>query len=358
MTRESPRVAAVHRQLSEQIAQMAVGVPLPPVSELMRNLTVSQRTIEKAYEQLQVEGLILRRPGKGVFVADRAATGEMAIVVRPKLLDAMAFPYYQFTITALTAAIAEANPHWRTSLRVGRDAPGGDEFSAMLDLVGHAVPGALRGVFTFHPLQDIQTNLTKARIPVVLMGGGQATAAPNEVWLDRIHGIEASFRHLKTAGCRSVAVLGVGPARWVPGTETNRRWVADLAGRIGLETRSEWMPVLCGDATEDVGWELFKQCWEAGSRPDGVYVDDDVLCRGVLRAIAERRLSLPADLRLVTAANRGIPLPYQFPVTRYEFDPAEQARVAVRLMTMLVRGQTPPETCPCIQGQLVQGATT
>ena len=65
----------IYRQLSEQIREaiatgrLAADQRLPSVRELSRTLVVNPNTIARVYTELEREGVLLTRPGLGVFVA-------------------------------------------------------------------------------------------------------------------------------------------------------------------------------------------------------------------------------------------------------------------------------------------------
>ena len=85
----------IYRQLIDQVrrlvagGQMAPGDALPSVRELAQALAVNPMTVSKAYGLLEVEGLVERRRGLGMMVADRPrATRDSAgreALLRPTL---------------------------------------------------------------------------------------------------------------------------------------------------------------------------------------------------------------------------------------------------------------------------------
>ena len=72
--------APIYEQLREQLRwQITMGFlapdePLPSVRALSAELGINPNTIQKAYREMEQEGLIYSRPGRGSFVTP--ATGE------------------------------------------------------------------------------------------------------------------------------------------------------------------------------------------------------------------------------------------------------------------------------------------
>jgi len=65
----------IYRQLAQQIREaIARGdllpeAGLPSVRQVSRDLVVNPNTVARAYTELEREGLLLSRPGRGIFVA-------------------------------------------------------------------------------------------------------------------------------------------------------------------------------------------------------------------------------------------------------------------------------------------------
>jgi DNA-binding transcriptional regulator YhcF (GntR family) len=69
-----PLHAQISRQIRAQILAAEIGGddPLPSIRALARDHRVSVITVQRAYEDLEREGLLRSRPGKGFFVAEIA----------------------------------------------------------------------------------------------------------------------------------------------------------------------------------------------------------------------------------------------------------------------------------------------
>ena len=75
----------IYRQLVEQVrrlvaaGQMAPGDAMPSVREVAQSLALNPMTVSKAYSLLEMEGLLARRRGMGMVVADRVQTTHSAL---------------------------------------------------------------------------------------------------------------------------------------------------------------------------------------------------------------------------------------------------------------------------------------
>jgi GntR family transcriptional regulator len=65
----------IYQQLAQQIreaiarGELQAEAYLPSVRQLSRDLVVNPNTVARAYTELEREGLLVSRPGRGIFVA-------------------------------------------------------------------------------------------------------------------------------------------------------------------------------------------------------------------------------------------------------------------------------------------------
>lgn len=87
----------LHQQLSRQLRarilarELLDGELLPSIRALARDHRVSVITVQRAYEDLEREGLLVSRPGKGFFVAPQPE-GQRRRVALARLRDALGPP--------------------------------------------------------------------------------------------------------------------------------------------------------------------------------------------------------------------------------------------------------------------------
>jgi GntR family transcriptional regulator, arabinose operon transcriptional repressor len=339
---------------------LQAGARLPGFCKMAESLEISKLTLDKALGQLEQEGLVKRQQGKGIFVADRLTTGELAVVMSPSLMGPNSSPVFKLAYFALIEEVHNLNPNWQVKMHSGRLPESAESHAASLDLMEPDVLGRLRGVFTFHDLFDLEERLTGAGVPVVTMGSASKSLGIYKVGYDHDDFLHKALEHLDDIGCRSIGLAWRG-FTW-PGYESEDQSDLEFAKKMelfGMQCRREWMPHCDNLITEQYGYDLFVNFWKQKlEKPEAIVVVDDVLCMGVLRAITHLGLDMPRDIKLITYGNKGVELPYHKTISRIEYDSTEQARVAAEMMMGLIQGKEPPERNTILSGKLIVGQTT
>ena len=113
----------IYRQLVEQVRRLAAagqlqpGDEMPSVREIAQQLALNPMTVSKAYGLLEMEGVLARRRGMGMVVAERAAPAaeaDRAALLRPTLeraaLEARQLELDPDTVLTLFATILKEKP--------------------------------------------------------------------------------------------------------------------------------------------------------------------------------------------------------------------------------------------------------
>jgi len=100
-----PLQAQIVRQVRARIlaGELDVGESLPSIRGLAKQLQVSVVTIQRAYESLEREGMIVSRRGKGFFV-EQLTQVQRTTVARKRMIDQIG--------PILKAATAEGMSEW------------------------------------------------------------------------------------------------------------------------------------------------------------------------------------------------------------------------------------------------------
>jgi GntR family transcriptional regulator len=111
----------IYRQLVEQVRRLSAGGQLQPgdampsVREIAQALALNPMTVSKAYSLLEMEGVLARRRGLGMVVADSAPArpADRADLLRPTLeraaLEARQLELDTDTVLSLFATILKEN---------------------------------------------------------------------------------------------------------------------------------------------------------------------------------------------------------------------------------------------------------
>ena len=116
--------APIYRQLVDQVrrlvagGQLAPGDALPSVREVALQLAVNPMTVSKAYGLLELEGVLERRRGVGMLVAERSpdtgALDDRTALLRPTLeraaREARELELDPDTVLSLFKAILKESP--------------------------------------------------------------------------------------------------------------------------------------------------------------------------------------------------------------------------------------------------------
>lgn len=114
----------IYRQLVEQArrliagGQLRPGDALPSVRDIAQSLAVNPMTVSKAYSMLEMEGLLARRRGIGMLVADRSdrqhSLTDRSELLRPTLeraaIEARQLELPVETVLALFTQILKEKP--------------------------------------------------------------------------------------------------------------------------------------------------------------------------------------------------------------------------------------------------------
>ncbi|MCZ7647323.1 MAG: GntR family transcriptional regulator [Planctomycetota bacterium] len=338
MALKVPR-APLHRRIADRMRDEFLrgfqpGAKLPSQNELAGRLGVSVLTVREALSALAEEGLIQRRQGSGTYLADLAPGRDVGVLIE---LD-IAHPRTSFFFLRVVqqTRLALRRRGYRARLYAGHlppDAPwsgriGCEEFWEDLERK------RLRGVAAVGLNADGPwwTRFQGYGIPAV--GGGLGFA--RRVRLEDGRMIQMGVDYLVSQGRRRIACMSWGrPAPFVEALKAH-----------GLAARPEWIRCDLHPASAGAGWEELRELWAgAGEKPDGLVIGDDMLFLDARSALLELRLAVPAELTIVTHANRGATYPASFPVAKLEVDPDAYAQALGDLLADAVerRPRTPEE---------------
>ncbi len=333
--------------LREEIeGRMKPGEKLDSEEKLAKRFDVSVITTREALRILASEGWVVRRQGKGTFVAERALEKPVAVLIDRDVSHPRASYFFLRVAREVKAHLEGAGRTVR--LYTGQLSP--NEESAYLtcrefleDLEADRFSGVI-AVYAF-PHPGWTRRLREKGIPLV----GVGRCHDYSIDSDPVAFMKAAVAELRARGRSRIALMGWERGAGDPGENTDRTFRHAFLRALednGLALPPpEWVREDLHPALEAAGWEQFKELWSSRrEKPDGLVITDDFLFRDAATAMLEMSISIPDTLMVVTHANRGSEVLYPFPVTRIEVDPAEAAATLCRMFIDLSRGITPSHT--------------
>jgi GntR family transcriptional regulator len=137
------------------------GDPLPTARELMDRWGVARQTVQNAVDQLQTEGLVSSRPGRGWYVTERPAIRRMA---RTRLSRAER----EVGRGAFLSDAEQGGWQPEVSVEVGRQSAD-DRIAGLLDLTNEAPDVVVRA--RVMRADDAVVQLSTSYLPVSIAGG-------------------------------------------------------------------------------------------------------------------------------------------------------------------------------------------
>jgi DNA-binding LacI/PurR family transcriptional regulator len=194
------------------------------------------------------------------------------------------------------------------------------------------------GILVIAPLKGAGEALVDlpSGLPLVAVEAGPADALP-VVTVDQIAGAQLATRHLLELGHPTVAHIA-GPPDFLEAELRIEGWRSALAA-----ARAEAPPVLAGDWSPRSGYELGRRL-VTDSHPSAIFVANDQMALGALRALHEAGYEIPRQVSVVGFDD--IPEAQYFtpPLTTVRQDFAEIGRRALALMLEMMDadGDVPP----------------
>lgn len=336
----------IRRQVRE--GQLNPGDRLPPERELTEVFGVSRVTLNRALSALGNEELLDRTRGRGTFVRKDVDRGVVLCVFSLNLLGMPGHsPYFDLLMTELSVALKGAGFRGGFVLGKGDDA---DAFAASIEphVAAHR---RLAGVITTHDLGRLEPALREKQLPVVHV-------ASNPAWRyvalnDYVVMGQKAGGHLLERGCRRIGLIAQespgDPQRAAAGVE---RALADA----GLSLDSHRCRFRCKSPAD--GKRAMRDIWNQRGRPDGIVVSDDMVARGVARAVRHLGIRLPEQLRLIAHASDAVTLDESVQWTVCQFEVARTCRAAVALLSRLLRQPETDHRTVRIRPRLRIGETT
>jgi len=268
------------------------GTRLPPIKALAKQWDTNYFTVRLALTPLANEGLIERSPGRGSFVRDQhSQLSSVAIYYGGNLWVDPEGSFYQRLYYVLQGILERKNIRITTFIDTR---PPSHQGTPLPDLVRAIEKREVQGVISPMLSPDERVWIAKLGAPYSVFGRQGVGASYKEM-------VELALDRLAQDGCKTVGAISP--------ENVNSGFFEQAVTRRGLKTTSRWCHHRNPSPTvtsEMLGYRAFKEIWAQQTRPDGLFIQPDWICRGAITAILELGVNIPGDLRLVLYRNEGV----------------------------------------------------
>ncbi|MGW7129009.1 LacI family DNA-binding transcriptional regulator [Streptomyces bobili] len=224
----------------------------------------------------------------------------------------------------------------------------------LAEALDHLSEGGVEGVVAIAPQRSAVEALAELRhpFPVVVVGSGPGVDIPS-VSVDQQLGARLATAHLLAAGHRTVWHLA-GPEDWQEAADRAVGWRSTLEAE-GVEPpmllRGDWSPLSGYRAGQELaGW--------VGRGLTAVFVANDQMALGVLRALREAGVRTPQDVAVVGFDDIPESEFFAPPLTTVRQDFESVGKQGIAVLLDLIEGRPPAAPRIAIEPQLVVRAST
>ena len=198
--------------------------------------------------------------------------------------------------------------------------------AAMLESVNHLLNQAPDGIVVVAPVQagvDLFRDL-QLTIPLEVVAGGLAPAGSQE------QAARTAVAHLADLGHRNIAHLA-GPEQWIDAQRRASGWRAELEAR-GLEAAAP----MTGDWGAESGYRNGLE-FDADAHT-AVFVANDQMALGFMRALHERGISVPGDISVMGVDDQPEAAYFLPPLTTIRQDFRSMGRYCIDRLLLQIAG--------------------
>jgi len=281
------RSASTSRPTLEMVAALA-GVSRGTASRVLSGATnvspAAVAAVQKAAAELKY------RPNLSARSLVTGRTGLVGLVVNESNDHLFSDPYFAEVARGAHDALSDADV--AMVLTLAGDAR---ERDRLIELAALRLDGLL--VIHGHSDTELVAGIERVGVPAVF-SGRVPIVGESRVWYvdaDNRGGARTATEHLLARGCRRVVTI-TGPRDMAAGHDRHLGWIDALAG-AGLLHDESWEEG--GDFSTPSGYDAMRALLARVPDLDGVFVANDLMAFGAIKALAEAGRSVPGDVAVV-----------------------------------------------------------
>jgi DNA-binding LacI/PurR family transcriptional regulator len=244
-----------------------------------------------------------------------------------------------------------SDPYFATVLRGAHDAISQAGAALVLTLVADdrerdrlcdMLAARLDGLVVVYGHGDtmLRTGLRATGAPVVYAGRTPSIGDSDESWVDSdsLHGTMAAVEHLLGRGRRHIVTIA-GPQEMAAGLDRLAGWRHALRA-AGIDPPAEWVEV--GNFHDESGYECMTTLMHRVPDLDAVFVANDIMAIGAIRALRDLGKRVPDDVSVVGFDDIQAAARHDPPITTVSQQVEQMGRVLAETVLALLQGDDKP----------------
>lgn len=260
----------------------AAGVSHQTVSRVLNNKgSVKEETRQRVLKAIADMGYRRNEAARTLASSRSRLIG----VLTPRLVE------WGPATTLLSVQLAANHDGYFVSVATLAEFTGATIKGAVDDLLSLGVVGLI----AIAPVEAMARELEAQVIPVptLVIASRWINQSPTftRIGVDQRAGVRAALKHLQDQGCRTIAHIA-GPAGDFDAEERDAAWreyTVDLGMEVGVRLQGDW--------TAERGYQAARELLSF-PLPDAVFVANDQMSLGALKAFSEAGVRVPDDVRL------------------------------------------------------------
>jgi DNA-binding LacI/PurR family transcriptional regulator len=320
-----------------RVGKFKFGSVFPSERELVLHFGVSRGTIRKVLFSMVHDGLIVRRPGQGTFVAasEKKNTAELKFETIGVVMYAPSMESHGFMFRLWNAIndVAQRDDHHVLLLPFTNNNVAASSGYLLDSVQKRGIKGV---IVTAEEVPDEEIMLLhKNNIPTVLLERYSPDKEIPSIRIDYQNKILRAVRHLKSLGHKRIAYIG-NERKYRVVRECIKYFCASVKF-IGLEYEDRLIKM--GGRVGARTFQATSELLAMKEPPTAVIVQDPFHYIGVLNACRQRGLEIPEQLSVISLTEFHIGSILEPALTSYDIDALKMVHIAFETLDKMMRGQ-------------------
>lgn len=298
------------------------GVSIGTVSRVVNGSgPVNELTKAKVQEAVKKLGY---RPHT---VARSLRTGQTHIIglVLPSLKD----PYF----ATLASTLEEEFENRDYTINISSIGDSEDASERLEDMINQRRTDGILMCTTQSNYRLLNTILTEHSTPIILLDAVRGFGNLSSIAVDNQHGMNAAIEHLKSKSHTNIGYM-TGSDSFCAGEDRLLSFKQAMKDN-GLEVKADW--IVTAAPTTEGGYEGGLSYAKMSNRPTAIICFNDVMAYGLMRAAADKGISIPGDLAIVGCDDTFLSAYTTPPLTTLAYSIPEVAKAACELILSRIK---------------------